>query len=46
MRTVWPRIIRIDTFAFDCSALKFVVPLGNRYPNTFPISVSVGLDTR
>ena len=42
----WPRIIRVDTFALGCSALKFVLPLRNRYRNTFPISVSVGLDTR
>jgi hypothetical protein len=46
MRIGWPGIIHVDTFALGCSALKFVVPLGNRYPNTFPISVSVGLDTR
>jgi hypothetical protein len=46
MRIGRPRIIRVDTFGLGCSALKFVVPLRNRYRNTFPISVYVSLDTR
>jgi hypothetical protein len=46
MRIGRRRIIRVDTFALGCSALEFVVPLRNRYLNTFSISVSVGLDTR